>query len=108
MPLPFVVDVDAVGAPGWLAVEADPESHRRVRGRRPHHEMKVAGVEAIRDGTARFIEARGNGADRPVARQRPLVATQRGGRGIDVTLVGHDAAGRGETHGALVADVALR
>jgi hypothetical protein len=41
-----------VRAPGWLAVETDPESHSRVRGRRPHDEMNVTGVEAIRDGAA--------------------------------------------------------
>jgi hypothetical protein len=70
--------------------------------------MKVTGMEAIRDGTTRFIEAHGNDPDRPVARQRPLIATQRGWRGIDVTFVGDYAAGRRETHGALVADVALR
>src|SRR5437016_4364626 len=60
-----LVDIDAVHAPRWLAVEADAESHRRPRGprpagRRPHHEMKVTGMEAIRDGTTRFIEAHGN------------------------------------------------
>src|SRR5437667_2786111 len=103
-----LVDIDAVRAPRWLAVEVDAESHRRVRGRRPHHEMKVTGMEAIRDGANRFIEAHGNDPDRPVTRQRPLIATQRGWRGIDATFVGDDATGRRETHGALVAHVALR
>src|ERR1700704_5410187 len=106
--VPVLVDIDAVHAPRWLAVEADAESHRRPRGRRPHHEMKVTGAEAIRDGTTRFIEAHGNDPDRPVARQRPLIATQRRWRGVDVTFVGDDAAGRRETHGPLVAHVALR
>src|SRR5256885_15321651 len=103
-----VVDVDTVRAPGRLAVETDPESHSRVRGRRPHDEMKVTGMEAIRDGAAWRIETRGNGADRPVACERPLVATQPGGRGIDVRFVGDHASRRDETHGALVPDVTLR
>src|SRR6267378_299361 len=85
-----LVDIDAVHAPRWLAVEADAESHRRPRGRRPHHEMKVTGMEPIRDGTTRIIDAHGNDPDRPVTRQRPLIATQRGWRGIDVTFIGDD------------------
>src|ERR1700730_2126410 len=65
-----LVDIDALRAPRWLAVDADAESHRRLRGWRPQHEMKVTGMEAIPDGTTRFIEAHGNDPDRPVTRQR--------------------------------------
>ena len=62
-----LVDVDAVGPPRGLAVEAHPETYGRVPNRWPHHEMEVTTVELIPDGPTRLIEQRGHQADRPVA-----------------------------------------
>src|SRR5262245_15437824 len=36
-----LVDVDAMGVPGRLAVEADREAHRRASRRRAHHQVQV-------------------------------------------------------------------
>src|SRR5262245_8679745 len=103
-----VVDVEAVGGPGGLAVEPYGEAHGWAPGRWAHHEVEVAGVEPERDGAPWSAELRRFHAESPVAGQCPLVGAQLGRCRVAVAFVGHEAAGRGEPDGAPVAEVALR
>src|SRR4249920_2909972 len=100
-----LVDVDAMGAPRGLPVEAHPEANRRAPNRWSHHEMQIASVELIRDGTAGFIEPRRHGVDLPVARERPLVAPQFARRRVGVSPVRNHATRRDEARGAFVTEV---
>src|SRR5262249_7784104 len=101
----MLIDVDAVGATRRLTVETHGEPHGGAPNRWTHYEMQIAGVELIRDGTARFIEPRRHGVDLPVARQCPLVAPQFGRRRVRVAPVRNGAARRREGPCAFVAEV---
>jgi hypothetical protein len=77
-----LVEVEAVGVPGRLAVEADGESDWSVRVRRREDQIEVARPEAIRDRTGGRFEHGGFLADRPLAGERPLVEREPAGRPV--------------------------
>src|SRR5262249_1202463 len=92
---------------GWLAVEAETETHRGSARARPHDQMDVAGVEAKDDAPARRVELGALVADRPVSGERPSIAIQALGRRVDVPLVSLRAARRGEAFRPRRAEVGL-
>src|SRR5262245_35984022 len=50
----LLVDVDAMTGTGRLAIDEDAKSHGCAWCGRPHDEMQVAGVKAIRNSAARI------------------------------------------------------
>src|SRR3954447_14695093 len=94
-----LVDVDAMGAARGLPVEAYPEAHRRAPNWWTHHEMQIASVELICDGTARVVETGRHGVDLPVAGERPLVAPQFARCRVDVSAIRNRATRRREALG---------
>ena len=52
------IGIDAVRCTGGFAVDGDDEANRITFGRRPQHQMQVAGVETIDDAAVLFIELR--------------------------------------------------
>src|SRR5215208_6648913 len=46
------IDVNAVSSARRLSIDQHAEFHGRSRRRRPHDEMKVAGVKTVRDASA--------------------------------------------------------
>ena len=66
----------------WLPVYeyAKPDGRSSLGG--PHDEMKVAGVEAVRDPPAGLIQYNALSSDCPIARKCPLITLQLCGGGI--------------------------
>src|SRR5262249_47436079 len=106
-PLPVLGDIPTVGGARRLAVEAEAETNRRSARARPQDEMDVAGMEAEDDAPARRVELGALVPDRPIAGERPSIALQALGRRVDVPLVSHRAARRGEAVRARGADIRL-
>src|SRR5262249_24839967 len=71
-----LVDVQTMRGARWLPVNRDAKADRCPGPRRPHDEMHVPGVEAIRDVPGRCVQDRRLPADRPVAPERPLIEGQ--------------------------------
>jgi hypothetical protein len=69
----FAVNVGAVCRARWLPVEEHAESYGRAGCGRPHDQVKIAGVEPVRDLAAGLVQRGGLLLHRPVTRQGPVV-----------------------------------
>src|ERR1700704_124275 len=54
--LAVLVDVEPTGCSGPFAVEEHAKAHRLTVRCRPHHQVKIACVEAMRDPPTRSVE----------------------------------------------------
>src|SRR4051812_4499534 len=72
-------------------VEAHPEANGRSTHRRPHHEVQIAGVEAVADPTVRGLQHGGLATDLPVTAQAPAVQRRLRWSGVAVPFVAHEA-----------------
>src|SRR5436190_513628 len=70
------IDIGAVVAAGWRAIDSNAEAHRLAVRRGAEHEMKIAGMEPVNDAAAFLVERGVFSADRPVPREPPLVKTR--------------------------------
>src|SRR6516165_2473851 len=71
-PVPALVDIDAGGGAGSLAVDKHAEANRRVRSGR-QYEMRVARVEAVGDAPTGPVEHNILAPDRPLAGEGPVI-----------------------------------
>src|SRR5262249_41004075 len=98
------IDVRAVAGAGSRAVDGDAEADRLAVRRGPEHEMQVARVEAVDDAAVLAVEHRILLADRPAARQSPLVEPRRRCF-VEMRGIPRRAARRDEVLGPLIADI---
>lgn len=71
-----VVDVVTVVRRREMSVDGDPEPHTFTRHCRTHHQVQIPGVEPVGDKSARLVQDRRVGPNRPVSRQRPMIEPQ--------------------------------
>src|SRR5437899_12164277 len=62
-----VVDVDSVSRARWLSVDEHAKSHGSSSHQRPHDQMNVASVKAVRDPPVGLVQHDGVSLHRPVA-----------------------------------------
>jgi hypothetical protein len=77
-----LIDVKPASRNCWLPVYEHTKPHGRSSLGRPHDEMKVAGVEAVRDPPAGLVQYNRLSSDCPIARKCPLITFQLRGGGI--------------------------
>ena len=82
----LAVHVDSVRRTRRLSVDEHAESRGRVPYCRSHDQVKIAGVEAVRDLPAGLVQRGGLFFHRPVPRQGPAVEPRLRRGGIGVTL----------------------
>src|ERR1700691_2017515 len=99
----FGVGIRAVALARRLSVDRHAEVDRRAAGSRAEDEMQIAGVKAVGDASALFVENRAPAADRPIARHAPFVEARRLEL-VEVASVRHSAAVRDEILGPEIAD----
>src|SRR5712691_874669 len=61
----LLVDIDSVRSARWLSIDEQAKSHGGSRRRRPHDEVKIAGMKTIGDPTVGFVQRGGLFPDRP-------------------------------------------
>src|ERR1700679_364534 len=91
----FGVGIRAVALARGLSIDRHAEVDRRAARPRAEHEMQIAGVKAVGDAAALFVENRALAADRPIAGDAPFVETRRL-QLVEVASVRHSAAVRDE------------
>src|SRR5215475_5363468 len=94
------INVDSVSSSRWLLIDEHAKSHGTASRCRPHDEVKIAGVEAVRDAPVGLIEHGELFLHCPIARHSPLIKLQASRSSIDARLVQYCAAGRREVLGA--------
>src|SRR5262249_39177275 len=104
----LIVGVAAVGLVWRLAVDQGAEPDRCSRCRRSHHQVEVAGVEAVGDLVAAGLRCPRLFGHGPITGQGPMVEMQVIGGGVKLRLNRYGAAWRREVLGAVVAGVVLR
>src|SRR5215204_2205650 len=104
----LLVNVDSVSSPRRLPIDEHAKSHGGSSRCRSHHEMKIAGVKAVRDPPVGLVQHGGLSLHRPITRKGPMIEPQPRGDLIDTTLVQDCTTGRRKVLGALIADVVLR
>ncbi len=103
----FGVDIGSMRGTGRLPVNAHAESHWESWVCRPHHQVKVAGVEAARNVSTSLAQGDGLLPYRPVSRQGPVIERELRRDHIDVTLAWYRSTRRGEVLGAFIAGIVL-
>jgi hypothetical protein len=103
----LVVKINARGGANRLSIDERPKAYWGSV-RRSHHQVQIARMKRIGNRAVRL-----GGCDRvttsdPVARQSPMIESQRGGRRIQVMLVRNHSVARYKIVGALVAQVIFR
>src|SRR5437867_2112132 len=68
----LVVNVNSVTSARWLSIDEHAKSHGSSSRCRPHDEMKIAGVKAVRDPPVGFVQHRGLLPHRPLTRKGPV------------------------------------
>jgi hypothetical protein len=76
------IEVKSASRDCWLPVYEHAKPHGRSLLSRTHNEMKVAGVEAVRNPSTGLIQYNGLSSDCPIARKCPLITLQLRGDGI--------------------------
>src|SRR5829696_6502719 len=104
----LLVNVDSVSSARRLPIDEYAKSHGGSSRCRSHHEMKIAGVKAVRDPPVGLVQHGGLSLHRPITQKRPMIEPQPRGGIVDAALVQYCATGRGKVRGALIADVDLR
>jgi hypothetical protein len=82
----LVVNVDAVSGARWFPIDEHAKAHGSSQRCRSHDEMQVTGVKPVCDPTVGLVQHGGLFADRPVARQGPLIELQSCGAGVGAGL----------------------
>src|SRR6266545_7499026 len=101
----LLVNVKSVSSAWRLSIDEHAKPHRRSSRCRSHHQMQIAGVEAVRDPPAGRVQQRGLPPHRPITRKRPLIEPQARGGSIDARHVENHTAGRRKVLGTLIADI---
>src|SRR5438552_4787949 len=104
----LVVDVDSVSSARRFPIDEHAKAHGSPWHSRPHDEMEIAGVKAVRDPPVGFVEHGRRFPYRPIAQQGPAIEFQSCGGGVDARLVQYRAAWRGKVLAAVVADIIFR
>src|SRR5258706_8834809 len=73
----LAVNIDPVRRIRRLPVEEHAESYGRARYARPHDQVKIAGVKAVRDLPAGLVQRGGLFLHCPVPGQGPVIESQR-------------------------------
>ncbi|HEX6557065.1 MAG TPA: hypothetical protein VF026_30155 [Ktedonobacteraceae bacterium] len=104
----LLVNVTAVSCAWGLSIEEHAKAHGRSSRCRPHDQMQIAGVKAVRDAPVGLVQRCGVSPHRPLTRKGPMIVPQPRGDSIKVTLVQHYTTGRREVLGARVPDIGFR
>src|SRR5207245_6585372 len=101
----LVVDIGAMRVARRLTIEQNAEAHCRPARDRPHDQMQIARLEAIRQAPIRLVDCCGARSHRPVAAERPLIQPKRAWRGVSVAPADQSAAGRREALGLVMTEI---
>jgi hypothetical protein len=81
------------------SLDAHAKSYGSSSRCRPHDQMKVASVKAVRDSPRGLVQHNGLFPHCQIPRKRPMIELQPRGDSIDATPVQYGATGRGEVLG---------
>ena len=104
----LLVNVTAVSSARCLSIEEHAKAHGRSPRCRPHDQMQIAGVKAVRDAPVGLVQHCVPSPHRPLTRQGPMIEPQPLGDSIEVTPVQDSPTGGRKVLGALVADIGFR
>ena len=91
-----------------LAIDAHMKAPGRSWRSRPHDQMQITGVEAVRDPPVACVQYKGLLLHRPIPRQRPLIEPQLCWDRIDAPLVPSRTTRRGKVLSAPIADIGFQ
>src|SRR5947207_9373084 len=72
----LLVNVNAVSRARRLSIDEHAESHGRSSRWRPHDQMQIAGMKAVRDASVGRVQRNDLFPHRPLTRQGPLIESQ--------------------------------